>query len=99
VVLFALPFLAGLLTGVVQAYVAIIFPLILPLITAGGNINMPLLSFAFISGYCGVLISPVHLCYLLTCDYFETDINRVYKYLIPLALALPVIGFLLIQIL
>lgn len=99
VVLFALPFLAGLLTGVVQAYVAIIFPLILPLITAGGNINMPLLSFAFISGYCGVLISPVHLCYLLTCDYFETDINRVYKYLIPLALALPVIGFLLIKIL
>ena len=91
ILLFTMPFIVGLLTGVVQAFVAITFPLLLPLITTDGVVSLPMLSFAFMSGYYGVLLSPVHLCYLLTCEYFKTDINRSYKYLfiaIPFMLAL-----------
>ncbi len=95
-VLFVLPFIVGLLTGIVQAYVGVAFPLLIPLIMAKGQAALPLLSFAFISGYAGVLLSPVHLCYLLTCEYFGTDINRVYKYLLLLTLALPLLALLMI---
>jgi len=98
VLLIVMPFVVGLLTGVVQAYVAVTFPLLLPLITTQGLVSLPLVSLAFMSGYFGVLLSPVHLCYLLTCEYFGTDINRVYKYLL---LAIPVtlvLGLLFHQI-
>ena len=100
VVLFVLPFIVGLLTGIVQAYIGVTFPLLIPLIVASSNgtVDLPLLSFAFISGYCGVMLSPVHLCYLLTCEYFGTDINRVYRYLLLTVPALPLIAWILIKI-
>ncbi|MFH1073666.1 MAG: DUF401 family protein [Candidatus Firestonebacteria bacterium] len=98
ILLFSMPFVIGLLTGVVQAFVAITFPLLIPLITIEGTVSLPMLSFAFMSGYFGVLLSPVHLCYLLTCEYFKTDINRIYKYLL---IAIPVMlgmGLLILKI-
>lgn len=95
-ILFFMPFLAGLLTGVVQAFVGITFPLILPLITNNGMVDLHYLSFAFISGYAGVMLSPVHLCYLLTCEYFGVEIIDVYPYLILLTPFSPLIGLLLI---
>ena len=97
IVLFVLPFVVGLLTGIVQAFVGVTFPLLIPLIMVNGAVDFYLLSFAFISGYAGVLLSPVHLCYLLTCDYFGTDINRVYKYLLMAVPALPLIALLLVK--
>ncbi|MFH1823984.1 MAG: DUF401 family protein [Candidatus Firestonebacteria bacterium] len=96
VILFFMPFLVGLLTGVVQAFVGITFPLILPLITNGGVVDLHYLSFAFISGYTGVMLSPIHLCYLFTCEYFGVEITDVYPYLILLSLFLPLLGLLLI---
>ena len=94
-ILFFLPFVVGLLTGVVQAFVAITFPLIFPFITFDGGVSLKLLSFAFMSGYAGVMLSPVHLCYLLTCDYFGTEITKVYPYLLILTPVLPAIGLIL----
>ncbi len=94
-VVFALPFIAGLLTGVVQAYVGIAFPLILPFLAQGASYNIPMLSFAFISGYAGVLLSPVHLCYVLSCGYFEVEITESYPYLFMLVPFLPAISFCL----
>jgi integral membrane protein (TIGR00529 family) len=96
IILFFMPFLVGLLTGLVQALVGITFPLILPLITNNGIVNLHYLSFAFISGYAGVLLSPVHLCYLLTCEYFGVEITDVYPYLFILTPFLPLIGLLLV---
>jgi len=97
-VLFVLPFVVGLLTGITQAFVGVTFPLLIPLIMVHGMVDLPLLSFAYMSGYAGVLLSPVHLCYLLTCEYFNTDINRVYKYLLLTTPAIPLIGVLLIKL-
>ena len=97
ILLFVMPFTVGLLTGVVQAFVAITFPLLIPLITTGGTVSLPMLSFAFMSGYFGVLLSPVHLCYLLTCEYFKTDINRIYKYMLLAIPIMLVIGMLILK--
>ncbi len=81
VLLFAAPFLIGLLTGVNQAYVAIAFPLLVPII-GQGNPDMGLLAFAYVSGFVGILLSPAHLCLALTADYFKAPLRDVYKILV-----------------
>ncbi len=85
-VLAALPFLAGLMTGLTIAYVGITFPILLPLM-GGDHPSLGLLALAFGSGFAGVMLSPVHLCLLVTREYFNADIARVYHRLwIPSAL-------------
>jgi len=80
VLLFAAPFLVALLTGVNQAFVAITFPLLVPIV--GTGTPDPFLAlFAYISGFTGILISPAHLCLALTADYFKADLRDVYRLL------------------
>ncbi|MEI7904217.1 MAG: DUF401 family protein, partial [Candidatus Firestonebacteria bacterium] len=95
-IVFAMPFLVGLLTGVVQAYVGITFPLILPFITVGAVLDTQMLSFAFVSGYVGVMLSPVHLCFVLTCEYFKVELTEVYPLLLYLSPFLLVISYLVV---
>jgi integral membrane protein (TIGR00529 family) len=79
--LFAAPFLIGLLTGVNQAFPAIAFPLLLPIV-GQGKPDMVLILFAYVSGFCGILLSPAHLCLVLTADYFKAELRAVYRILL-----------------
>jgi len=81
ILLFAAPFFIGLLTGVNQAFVAIGFPLLVPILGAG-HPDMVLVLFAYVSGFVGILLSPAHLCLALTADYFKAELRDVYKILI-----------------
>ncbi len=76
---FIMPFIAGLLTGLVVGFIGSTFPLLIAM--AGQDIS--LLSFAFVSGYTGVLLSPVHLCLVLTREYFKADMMGIYRRLLP----------------
>lgn len=83
-----IPFLAGVMTGLTVAFVGITFPILMPLM-GGDAPSLGLLSLAFGSGFTGVMISPVHLCLVLTREYFGADMSRVYHRLwIPQALVL-----------
>lgn len=79
-ILFALPFISGLLTGLTVGFVGSTFPLILS-IAGGAHLNQ--ITFAFASGFIGVLLSPVHLCFVLTREYFKANISGIYKKTIP----------------
>jgi hypothetical protein len=46
----------------------------------GAPANM---SFAFTAGFIGVLLSPVHLCLVLTREYFKADLWGIYRKTIP----------------
>jgi integral membrane protein (TIGR00529 family) len=81
ILLFAAPFFVGLLTGVNQAFVAIAFPLLVP-IMGTGHPDMILVMFAYVSGFVGILLSPAHLCLALTADYFKAELRDVYRILI-----------------
>jgi integral membrane protein (TIGR00529 family) len=83
-----IPFMAGILTGWTAAYVGITFPILMPLM--GGDAPSPgLLAVAFASGFAGVMLSPVHLCLILTREYFNADMAKVYhRLLIPSGLVL-----------
>jgi hypothetical protein len=73
-----------------MAYVGITFPILLSYFTTGPH---PMIAFmlAYAGGYVGVLLSPVHLCLVLTTEYFKADLSRVYKEVIgPVSLVLSV---------
>ncbi len=75
-----LPFVIGLLTGLTAGFVGSTFPLIMSI---AGGASLPVMSMAFAAGFIGVLISPVHLCLVLTREYFKADMWGVYKKIIP----------------
>ncbi len=77
VVLFALPFIVGLLTGLTVGFVGATFPIITAML--GGNPDLGSITFAFASGFAGVMLSPTHLCLLLTLKYFKADMAGTYR--------------------
>jgi integral membrane protein (TIGR00529 family) len=77
VVLFALPFLVGLLTGLTVGFVGATFPIIIAML--GGDPDPASITFAFASGFAGVMLSPTHLCLLLTLKYFKADMAGTYR--------------------
>jgi integral membrane protein (TIGR00529 family) len=81
VLLVLLPFAIGFMTGIAIAFVGVAFPIILPILTGGDNLFVYLM-LAYVSGYCGVLLSPLHLCLVLTKDYFKAELRKVYRILV-----------------
>ena len=76
-VFFALPFLVGLLTGLTVGFVGSTFPIIVAM--TGGHPDPGIITFAFASGFAGVMLSPTHLCLLLTVQYFKADLAGTYR--------------------
>jgi len=83
-VVFLAPFIVGFLTGVNTAYAGIAFPILLPWIGTGAA-GLTYIMFGYVSGFVGVLLSPVHLCLCLTKEFFGAEFPKVYKYLAPAA--------------
>ncbi len=79
-ILFILPFVTGLLTGITIGFVASTFPLIISMMH---NTSIGMISFAFASGFLGVMLSPVHVCLILTKEYFKADLWKIYKLMTP----------------
>lgn len=94
---FALPFLAGLFTGLTSAAYSIGFPLVLPLFGAaplsGGQ-----LAWLWTAGLVGVLLSPMHACLALTREYFKADWGRLYHFLFPAVGSMALMAGLLLLI-
>jgi integral membrane protein (TIGR00529 family) len=82
IVLFAffISFTMGFLTGVNMAYIAIAYPILFPLIEHLPNF-VYLSLYIYVIGFAGILLSPLHLCLVLTNEYFQSSLYRVYKYM------------------
>jgi uncharacterized protein len=91
-VYFALPFLVGLLTGLTVGFVGSTFPIITAM--AGGSPDPGVITFAFASGFAGVMLSPTHLCLLLTVQYFKADLAGTYRLMYVPVLLTWLTGFL-----
>jgi len=87
-----LPLLIGIATGISMAFVGIALPLLLPYIVLDSGISGPALLLAFTSGMMGILVSPLHLCLILSSEYFGAKLSSVYKYVIPPVLAIEAIA-------
>jgi integral membrane protein (TIGR00529 family) len=80
-----IPFLVGLMTGMSVASPAISFPILIPLFKDNPNF-LGTMTLAFASGICGNMVSPLHLCLVLTKDYFHAEWGGIYRSLwLPVA--------------
>jgi hypothetical protein len=90
-----IPFILGVLTGSdFGALAPLSYSLLAPFFPLTGISLLGLTSLIFISSFVGYLISPIHLCNVLSSDYLKTDTTRMYKFFIP-----GVLVILLVQVL
>jgi len=88
-VVFALPFIVGLISGFNPAAVAITFPIVVaPMAVADPRF----IAFAFASGFAGVMLSPAHMCLVLTVQHFKADFGRVLGMVTPPQVAVLLVG-------
>jgi integral membrane protein (TIGR00529 family) len=82
-----MPFLSGLVLGIAIGFVGASFPLIIPLFNATNLLEyLSIAGLAYTFGYMGMMLSPVHLCLLVTKDYFKASLLVSYRYIIKPAL-------------
>jgi integral membrane protein (TIGR00529 family) len=87
-VIMILPFIAGFITGIAVGFVGTSFPLIIPMFPESnllGYLSSAALAFTF--GFMGMMLSPVHLCFLVTKDYYGASLIKSYRYLLLPALS------------
>ncbi len=86
IVLFSIPFFIAIITGIGVAAIGIGLPILLPIIVQG-EVNLYYAMLVYAGSFMGVMLSPMHLCLVVTRSYFKSDLNQVYKMLIlPLAI-------------
>jgi hypothetical protein len=82
--LVGLPLLIGIAIGYGPAIAGIALPLLVPYIVTCSGLQSQALLVAYVSGTVGQLLSPAHLCFCLSVEYFKTTLGRVYRYTIPI---------------
>ena len=88
-----IPLILGILTGYNLGAVALSYPILVPFFPADIGF-ITLIGFAsliFISSVVGYIISPIHLCNVLSSDYLKTDTTRMYKMYIPAAITMLIV--------
>ncbi len=82
VVIAILPFIAGMVTGIAAGFVGTSFPIVMGLIPQAGPIPA-YIALAFFFGHMGQMLSPMHLCLILSNRHFETGFGPVYRIITP----------------
>ncbi len=86
---FAVFFLIGFATGIEMSYSSISLPIFHDFAKEPRNLLL-----LITAGFFGVMLSPFHLCFALTVEFFKADFAKCYKIL--LKLVVPTVSFLLI---
>lgn len=87
-----LPMLVGLATGSHEAAVGIALPVFVPLLSP--DIYLAGVGLTYLTATLGYLSSPLHLCIILTREYFNATFARIYRYIGPVVLVLLISGLL-----
>ena len=84
-----IPLFFGIVMGYNLGAIGVSFPIIYAFIPFFNNGNMvALASIMYVSSLVGYLISPLHLCNVVSSEYLKVDVTGMYKMLIPASLAL-----------
>ena len=94
VIIILVCFAAGILTGMYAAFVALGYSLLAGFLYQPEIVPANIL-LAFISGYVGMILSPTHLCLIVTNNYFKSDLIKVLKMLVIPSILLGIAGYLL----
>jgi len=96
VTVIVLPFILGLVTGYLLIGITLSYPLLAPFYESMSLSPIGFASLIFISAFVGYLISPIHLCNILSSDYLKTETTRMYPVFVPAALLILVFHILIV---
>lgn len=71
-----LPFIGGLISGISLTYVSLTFPILAGL-GIGSDMNLFILS--YFAGSAGVMLTPIHLCSVMSAEYFKVSLPNLLK--------------------
>lgn len=94
-IILIMPFLSGLVTGIAIGFVGTSFPLIIPLFPPSHAEYLSYAALAYTFGAMGMMLSPVHLCFLVTKDYFKANLLNSYRYLFVPTLTVMIVAVLI----
>ena len=75
VIIACVSFIIGVLTGMSQGHVAIVMPIVAAMQT--GSLNLAGVAMAF--GIAGQMLTPTHMCLVITVDYFKANFFKTLK--------------------
>ncbi|MBN2065890.1 MAG: DUF401 family protein [Candidatus Thermoplasmatota archaeon] len=82
------PLVLGVFTGYNLAAIALSYFLVAPFFPLTGLNMVGITSLIFMGAFVGYLVSPIHLCNVLSSDYLKTDTTQMYRQYIPAVLCL-----------
>jgi len=100
VVIMIITFISGLVTGVAVGFTGASFPLVFALVGESSPLHVlaATTALAFGFGYMGMIVSPIHVCLVVSNEYFKSKLFRVYRYLYA-PVSLVIIATLLLALL
>lgn len=95
-----IPFVSGLATGITVGFAGASIPIAMSLLGSDPAFYQVLstLSLAFTFGFMGVMMSPVHICLIVTNEHFKTSLAKSLTSLLPLVVSMLLFALLYSQI-
>lgn len=90
-------FVSGLTTGVSVGFVGASFPIAFSLLGSNPALNemLAMLAVAYPFGFIGVMLSPVHVCLIVTNEHFKSSLLKSIVSLVPPSVVVLAFSFLL----
>jgi len=93
IIIILVPLFFGVVMGYNLGAVGISFPIIASFLPLFGEANMvALASILYMSSLVGYLISPLHLCNVVSSEYLKVNVLGMYKMLVPAAFLLLIVN-------
>ncbi len=91
----AIPATVAFFSGMTIVYVSTTFPLLLGFPGVREN-PLPVIALAFAAGFCGMLLSPLHSCLVVSTRYFQADlVGPIRRMIVPCLVILATGGALM----
>jgi hypothetical protein len=96
-VIMLIPFISGMATGVAFGFVGASFPIVFALVGQNPSLGVTAATTAcaYAFGYMGMMLSPIHVCFVVTVEYFKTPLFDNYRYLIGPVVTILIIALIL----
>jgi len=95
-----IPFVAGAVMAASVGFSGTTFPVVVALLGVNPALSMllPVAIASYVTGFMGVMLSPLHVCLMATCEYYGSQYHKVMKgLLLPLLLVwILSMGYLLV---
>ena len=95
-----IPFVSGLATGITVGFAGASMPIAISLLGTDPALYQILstVSLAFSFGFMGVMMSPVHICLIVTNEHFKTSLAKSLTSLLPLIITMLIFALIYSQI-